>query len=105
MYTHYSYVPDPPVRRESKWHFGWNSCLLFIANVMLLSLYAIAPGVSLQFILAIATFIAVLGSLSAAFSIIFGKFWLSKIYAICGLLGNLCVVLWLLLALTDYHAG
>jgi hypothetical protein len=98
MYTEYSYVPAP-VRHETKWHFGWNSCLLFMANLALLAFYTIVPDVSLRFELASITLIATLGVLSALSSIIFGKFWLSKVYATCGLIGNICLLLWLLLSL------
>jgi len=57
MYTEYTYVP-PPVRHETKWHFGWNSCLLFITSLVLLALYTVVPAVSLRLVLASITVIA-----------------------------------------------
>jgi hypothetical protein len=101
MYNRYPY-PSPsarPARYESKWHLGWNACLLFLANLMFLALYAIEPGVSLRVLLTVITVVATLGILSATLSIFAGEFWLSQIYAACGLIGNISVLLWLLLFL------
>jgi len=95
MYAQYHYAA--PLQPKIQWHFGWNSCLLFIANLMILTLYVLIPGISLRVILAGSTLIGTLGAASATYSLIFSKFWLSKTYATCGLLGNICVVLWLLM--------
>jgi hypothetical protein len=98
MYTYYRYAPTP-VRHETKWHFGWTSCLLFLANLFLLAVYSIVPEIPVRLALASITIVSALGILSATVSIVFGKFWLSKTYAACGLMGNTGVLLWILLLL------
>lgn len=99
MYSkHYIYSPQPP-RFEEHRDFGWNSCMLFITALVLLTLYTLLPAVSLVLALTVITGVATLGTLIALYSLAYGKIWLSKVYATCGLMGNLCLLLWLLLSL------
>ena len=94
---HTKYLSNP-FRFENKWHFGWNSCLCFIASLALLTLYALVPELPPALVLSGITAAATFGMLSAMLSLAFDRFWLPKIYAACGLMGNLCVVLWILLS-------
>ena len=82
--------------------YGWNSCLLLLANLALIVLYAVAPRVPFNTLLNVISAIALLGIFNAVISLVRARFWISKMYAACGLLGNLCLPLWLVLTFASY---